>query len=41
MWQNIIHFISTNLLDLLLVIVGTSAFVVYRLQERRKISDAA
>lgn len=41
MWQNIIHFISTNLLDLLLVIVGTSAFVVYRFQERRKISDAA
>ena len=41
MLQNIIHFISTNLLDILLVIVGASAFGVYLLQERRKISDAA
>ena len=41
MWQNIIHFISTNLLDILLVVVGASAFAVYKLQESRKISDAA
>ena len=41
MWERFIQFISANLLDILLVIVGASAFAVYKLQERRKISDAA
>lgn len=41
MWGNFIQFISANLIDILLVVVGASAFAVYKLQERRKISDAA
>ena len=41
MWETFIQFISANLLDILLVVVGASAFAVYKLQERRKISDAA
>lgn len=38
---NIVAFISENWLDILLVIVGASAFVIYWLQERRKVSEAA
>ena len=34
-------FISTNWLDILLVIVGASAFFIYWAQERRKVSEAA
>lgn len=41
MWKSVVQFISDNWLDILLVIVGASAFVIYRLQERRKISEAA
>lgn len=41
MWANITNFISKNLFDILLVIVGASAFIIYWLQERRKISEAA
>lgn len=41
MFESIATFISGNLLDILLVIVGASAFVIYWLQERRKISEAA
>lgn len=41
MWETFIQFVSGNLLDILLVVVGASAFAVYKLQERRKISDAA
>lgn len=37
MWK----FITENWLDILLVIVGASAFVTYILQERRKYSEAA
>ena len=38
---NIVAFISEKWLDILLVIVGASAFVIYWLQERRKVSEAA
>lgn len=38
---NIVAFISENWLDILLVIVGASAFVIYWLQERRKVSETA
>lgn len=41
MWANIANFISKNWIDILLVIVGASAFIIYLLQERRKISEAA
>ena len=36
-----IHFIVKNLVDILLVIVGTFAFITYLLQEHRKKIDAA
>lgn len=35
------EFLITHWLDLLLVVVGASAFITYILQERRKISEAA
>ena len=41
MWANIANFISENWIDILLVIVGASAFIIYWVQERRKISEAA
>ena len=41
MWTSIANFIAENWLNLLLVIVGASAFIVYWVQERRKISEAA
>ena len=40
-FETIAAFISENLLDILLVIVSASAFFIYWLQERRKISEAA
>lgn len=39
--KNLFMFVSENLLDILLVIVGASVFVIYFLQERRKLSEAA
>ena len=41
MWADITNFISENWIDILLVIVGASAFIIYWVQERRKISEAA
>lgn len=41
MWEGIAKFVCNNWLNILLVIVGTSAIAVYWLQERRKISEAA
>jgi len=41
MWTNICNFIIENWIDVLLVIVGASAFIIYWVQERRKISEAA
>ena len=41
MWREIGEFISTNWLDILLVVVGASAFFIYWAQERRKVSEAA
>lgn len=41
MWREIGKFISTNWLNILLVIVGASAFFIYWAQERRKVSEAA
>jgi len=41
MWTNISNFINENWLDILLVIVGASAFIIYWVQERHKISEAA
>ena len=41
MWANIANFVSKNWIDILLVIVGASAFIIYWVQERRKISEAA
>jgi len=41
MWESIIQFICKNFLDILLVVVGASAFAIFWLQERRKISEAA
>ena len=41
MWRDIGGFINTNWLDILLVIVGASAFFIYWAQERRKVSEAA
>ena len=34
MWANIANFINENWIDILLVIVGASAFIVYWVQER-------
>lgn len=41
MWEEIGKFLCKNWLNVLLVIVGASAFIVYWEQERRKISEAA
>ena len=41
MFDNPIEFVTSNLFNILLVIVGTSALFVYWVQERRKISEAA
>ena len=41
MWKEIGNFIGTNWLNILLVVVGASAFFVYLAQERRKVSEAA
>ncbi|MFR6290970.1 MAG: hypothetical protein ACLUKQ_05900 [Peptococcaceae bacterium] len=41
MWDKIFEFLYTNWLNSALVIVGTSALVVYWVQERRKVSEAA
>lgn len=41
MWKEIVNFIGTNWLDILLVLVGLSAFFIYFVQERRKVSEAA
>lgn len=41
MVDNLIEFVMSNLFNILLVIVGTSALFVYWVQERRKISEAA
>ena len=41
MWKEIVNFIGTNWLDILLVLVGLSAFFVFFVQERRKVSEAA
>ncbi len=41
MWDKVVAFLCENWLNLLLVIVGASAFITYWLQGRRKISEAA
>lgn len=41
MWREIGRFIGENGLNILLVIVTASAFFVYWVQERRKVSEAA
>lgn len=41
MWDKIVEFLYENWLNVLLVIVGASAFITYWLQGRRKISEAA
>ena len=41
MWEKVANFICGNWLNILLVIVGASAFIVYWVQEHRKISEAA
>ena len=41
MWGDIGEFIMENWIDILLVIVGASAFFIYWAQERRKVSEAA
>lgn len=41
MWREIGGFISKNWLNILLVVVGASAFFIYWVQERRKVSEAA
>lgn len=41
MWDKIVEFLIDNWLNLLLVIVGASAFITYWLQGRQKISEAA
>lgn len=41
MWGKIGEFVCANWLNILLVVVGASAFFVYWAQERRKISEAA
>lgn len=41
MWETVIKFLQINWLDVLLVLVGASALLIYWLQERRKISEAA
>ena len=41
MWREIGGFISINWLNILLVVVGASAFFIYWVQERRKVSEAA
>lgn len=39
--MNILRFLSENWVDILLIIVGTLALVIYILQERRKVTEAA
>lgn len=41
MWTNVANFVSANWIDILLIVVGASAFIIYWVQERRKISEAA
>ena len=41
MWDEFVEFVCVNWLNILLVVVGASAFFVYWAQERRKISEAA
>lgn len=41
MLQSFANFIAKNWIDILLIVVGASAFVTYWLQERRKVSEAA
>lgn len=41
MLESIIQFLGKNILDILLVAVGASAFMIYWLQERHKKSEAA
>ena len=41
MWEKAIELIFSNLIDILLVIVGGSALFIYWVQERRKVSEAA
>lgn len=41
MWSQIINFLGSNLKDILLIAVGLIALVVYFMQERRKVSEAA
>lgn len=41
MWSQIINFMESNLKDFLLIAVGFVALVVYFIQERRKVSEAA
>lgn len=41
MWKEIERFVCINWLNILLVVVGASAFFVYWAQERRKVSEAA
>lgn len=41
MWKEIGDFIGANWINILLVVVGASAFFIYWIQERRKVSEAA
>ena len=41
MWEKIGEFVGSNWLNILLVLVGASAFFIYWAQERRKVSEAA
>ena len=41
MWEKIFSFIGNHWVDLSLIFVGTFALVIYYLQERRKVSEAA
>ena len=41
MWEKVGEFICSNWLNILLVVVGASAFFIYWAQERRKVSEAA
>lgn len=41
MWKKIFDFLCENWVDLSLIAVGLSAFIVYVLQERKKVSEAA
>ena len=41
MWEKIFSFIGNHWVDILLILVGASALLIYYLQERRKVSEAA